>query len=99
MAKKGPEHERTRIPTLKALIKAGWNRKQIICPSADSADTEWRVPKTPSEATKREMGRSFDYFPVDIAIFDSTEHAGEYNHLFGIIEVFDCHSNFLLFSS
>lgn len=86
MAKKGPEHERTRIPTLKALIKAGWNRKQIICPSADSADTEWRVPKTPSEATKREMGRSFDYFPVDIAIFDSIEHAGEYDHLFGIIE-------------
>lgn len=86
MAKKGPEHELTRIPTLNALLKVGWDRKQIICPSDDSSDTEWRVPKTPHDATQRERKYSFEYYPVDMAIFDSPEHVGQYDHLFGIVE-------------
>ncbi len=47
---------------------------------------EWKVPKNPSEASKREMGRSFDYYPVDIALFDSSENCGDYRHIRIIIE-------------
>ena len=47
---------------------------------------EWKVPKNPSEASKRESGHSFDYYPVDIAIFDSVENCGDYRHLCIIIE-------------
>ena len=86
MAKSGPEHNLVRIPTLQALIQAGWKREQIICPSDDSRDIEWRVPQTPHDATQRELGRAFAYFPVDIAIFDREEHVGEYEHVFGFIE-------------
>ena len=48
------EHHLTRLPVLEKLIALGWERDQIICPSPDSDDTEWHVPKTPSEATNRE---------------------------------------------
>lgn len=47
---------------------------------------EWKIPKTPSEASKREKGNSFEYFPVDIAVFDSVENCGDYRHLLFIIE-------------
>ena len=49
-------------------------------------DNEWKIPKNPSEASKRESGHSFDYYPVDIAIFDSVENCGDYRHLCIIIE-------------
>ena len=80
------EHHLTRLPLLKELLKLGWERGQIICPSPDSTDTEWIVPKTPSEATKREGKNKFSGYPVDIAIFDSVENVGEYEHLVVIIE-------------
>lgn len=48
------EHHNVRLPLLGKLTDLGWLREQIICPSPDSDDREWRVPKTPSEATKRE---------------------------------------------
>ena len=53
------EHHLTRLPVLERLLLLGWEREQIICPSPNSDDTEWHVPKTPSEATNRESKRSF----------------------------------------
>lgn len=58
----------------------------MICPAPDSDDTEWRVPKTPSEATNREAGHSFKGFPVDVALFDAVENVGNYEHIVCIIE-------------
>lgn len=81
-----PEHDLVRLPVLKQLESKGWQRSAIICPSPDSADAEWRVPKTPSEATKRELGRSFAGYPVDLAIFDSPEHVGEWDHVLALFE-------------
>lgn len=86
MSRSGPEHELVRIPTLRALLEAGWSRDQIVCPSDDSGDSEWRVPRTPHDATLRELGRSFASWPVDLAIFDDGAHAGDWEHVFGIFE-------------
>ena len=47
------EHHLTRLPVLERLLLLGWEREQIICPSPNSDDTEWHVPKTPSEATNQ----------------------------------------------
>src|SRR5262249_535976 len=38
---------------------------------------QWMVPKTPSEATKRELRQTFKGFPCDIVLFDSTDHTPE----------------------
>lgn len=86
MKRTNPEDNLVRKPTLDKLIKLGWSRSSIICPSPDSQDSEWQVPKTPSEATKREAGRKFNGYPVDLVIFDSDEHAGEWDHVLGIFE-------------
>ena len=80
------EHHLTRLPVLENLLSLGWERGQIICPSPDSDDTEWHVPKTPSEATNREAKRSFKGYPVDIAIFDDVEFVNDYEHILAIIE-------------
>lgn len=80
------EHHLTRLPVLEKLIDLGWERLQIICPSPKSDDTEWYVPKTPSEATKREAKRKFKGFPVDIALFDSVDSVGDYEHVVVLIE-------------
>lgn len=80
------EHHLTRLPVLKSLLSLGWERGQVICPSPDSSDTEWHVPKTPSDAANRESKKSFKGFPVDIAVFDSIENVGEYEHIVVIIE-------------
>lgn len=80
------EHHLTRLPVLENLLSLGWERGQIICTSPDSDDTEWHVPKTPSEATNREAKRSFKGYPVDIAIFDDVEFVNDYEHILAIIE-------------
>lgn len=80
------EHHETRLPVLKALLELGWSRGQIICPSPDSSDKEWYVPKNPSNAANREAHKSFKGFPVDMALFDSVEYTGNFEHLIGIIE-------------
>ena len=80
------EHHATRIPILNTLLELGWERSQIICPSPDSDDVEWNVPKTPSEASKREARHKFAGYPVDIALFDSVEFVGNYEHLLAIVE-------------
>ena len=60
-----PEQKKVVGPIVAQLVEAGWNLDQIIF-----GKNEWRVPKSPSEATKREKHASFSGFPVDIAVFD-----------------------------
>lgn len=74
------EHTDVRLPLIDKLIKLGWDKNQL------QFEPEWRVPKTPSEASKRELGQSFKSFPTDVAIFDHPSHVGEYEHLQIIIE-------------
>lgn len=74
------EHSEVRIPVVKRLIELGWDENQI------QFSPEWRVPKTPSEASKREKGQSFKSYPVDIAIFDTASNSGNYQHLQIIVE-------------
>ncbi|EGR1174439.1 N-6 DNA methylase [Vibrio parahaemolyticus] len=74
------EHTEVRLPLIDQLIKLGWDKNQL------QYEPEWRVPKTPSEASKRELGQSFKSFPIDVAIFDHPSHVGDYEHLQIIIE-------------
>lgn len=77
----GPEHNQVRVPLVEALIDSGWSDAQIqVLP-------EWKVPKSPSEATKREGGQSFQGFPVDIAVFESEETAGLWEHVVMLFEL------------
>ena len=68
-------------PLVRKLVAAGWSKDQMIF-----GKKEWRVPKAPSEATKREKGRTFAGFPVDIAVFDSKETLGDPSHILFIVE-------------
>lgn len=79
--KDGPEQQLVVGPLVEMLIHNGWSIDQIVF-----GKKEWKIPKTPSEASKRELGNSYDYFPVDIAVFDSVETCGDYRHLLIVIE-------------
>lgn len=68
-------------PLVNRLISNGWKLEQIIF-----GKNEWKIPKHPSEASKREKGHSFDFFPVDIAVFDSAENCGDYRHILFVVE-------------
>src|SRR5262249_2593867 len=68
-------------PLVKYLVELGWELDQIIF-----GKKEWRVPKSPSEATKRQKRQSFDGFPVDVALFDSVKHCGDPRHIILFIE-------------
>jgi len=74
--KSGLEQQHVVGPTVELLVNRGWSLGQIVF-----GKNEWRVPKNPSEASKRESGVSFDGFPVDIAVFESVETCGDYRHL------------------
>jgi len=74
------EHTETRLPLISEFEKLGWNKNQILY------KPEWRVPKTPSEASKRESGQSYQGFPVDIAIFDNPSNLGNYENIIIIVE-------------
>lgn len=63
------EHHLTRLPVLERLLLLGWEREQIICPSPNSDDTEWHVPKTPSEATNRESKNNVEILHRSSYIF------------------------------
>ncbi len=54
-------------PLVEYLESTGWKLNQL-----QFGKREWRVPKTPSEASKRERRRAFDGFPVDIAVAHQT---------------------------
>lgn len=79
--KKIPEQQYVVGPLVARLMQLGWNVDQMIF-----GKQEWRVPKTPSEATKREKGRSFSGFPVDIAVFDDPKNCGDPAHLIFVVE-------------
>jgi type I restriction enzyme M protein len=76
-----PEQRIVVGPLVALLVAAGWSLEQIIFGKA-----EWRVPKSPSEATKREKRTSFQGFPVDIAVFDDPSRVGDPRHLLFLIE-------------
>lgn len=80
------EHHLVRLPLLDRLVELGWERDQVQCPSPDSDDREWRVPKNPSSAAQREKGSGYDGFPVDLAIFDDAANKGDYRHVKILIE-------------
>lgn len=63
----GPEHRDVRVPLVKDLLSVGWKGKQV------QWEPEWRVPKSPSEHSKREAGKTYKGFPVDVIIWESEE--------------------------
>ncbi len=76
-----PEQRDVVGPLVLYLIGQGWSIEQI-----QFGRREWRVPKNPSQATNRERGRSFEGFPVDVAVFDDPQNYGDYRHLLFIVE-------------
>jgi type I restriction enzyme M protein len=78
---KSPEQALVVGPLAKHLVSVGWQVSQMMF-----GKREWRVPKSPSEATKREKGESFDGFPCDITIFDSPKRIGDPKHVIAVIE-------------
>jgi type I restriction enzyme M protein len=79
--KKGPEQQKVVGPLVGHLVGLGWSASQIIF-----GKQEWRIPKSPSEATKREKNQSYAGFPVDIAVFDDESTIGDPHHLLFVIE-------------
>lgn len=71
----------TFVPTVAALHASGWAEGQI------QYQPEWRAPRTPSHASRREAGHSFDGYPADIVIFDSEDTSGEWEHLLILFEL------------
>ena len=55
------EHTQTRLPLINELEKLGWDKNQI------QFMPEWKVPKTPSDASKRESNQSFQGFSICIS--------------------------------
>jgi len=76
-----PEQQGVVGPVVERLCKVGWSLEQIVF-----GKSEWRVPKSPSEQTKREKGKTFLGFPVDIAVFDDPANTGDSRHLLFMIE-------------
>ncbi len=49
------------------LVRLGWLPEQL------RSRPQWRVPKTPSDANRREMNQSYQSFPCDIVIFKTAD--------------------------
>lgn len=79
--KQTPEQLTVVGPLVEYLRSVGWILDQMIF-----GKQEWRVPKSPSEATRREKGQSYAGFPVDIAVFDDSRTVGDPRHLLFMIE-------------
>lgn len=75
-----PEHTEVRLPLIEDLEHLGWKKDQM------QWEPEWRVPSTPSEASKREAGNSFSGFPTDLVIFDDVKYVGDPDHVLIIFE-------------
>lgn len=80
MAFIGPEHELVRLPVIEALRVLGWTERQL------QWQPEWRVPRTPSEATKREGNHSFASWPVDLVLFEDAEAPTDWQNVLGLFE-------------
>jgi type I restriction enzyme M protein len=76
-----PEQVLVVSPLVRYMCGLGWSLDQMMF-----GKREWRVPKNPSEASKREKNESYDGFPCDIAIFDSLDHNRNPRHLLVLIE-------------
>lgn len=76
----GPEHQKTRLPMIQKLKAAGWSEEQMRW------QPEWRVPKSPHDASAREAGKSFASWPVDLALFDDPSHTDDWQHVSVIFE-------------
>lgn len=79
--KETPEQQYVVGPLVEYLCSIGWSESQMVF-----GREEWRVPKSPSELTKREKRQSYAGFPVDIAVFDDARHLGDPRHLLFIVE-------------
>src|SRR5947199_10702347 len=79
--KAGREQHEVVGPLVALLVGYGWNLAQL-----QFGRKEWLVPKSPSQATKREKGQSFDGFPVDIVVFDSPKRAGYHANVLVSVE-------------
>lgn len=79
--KPSTEQQQVVGPLVHRLCKQGWKIEQIFF-----GKKEWRVPKSPSELTKREKCKRYAGFPVDIAVFDSVRNVGNPNHLLFVVE-------------
>ena len=79
--KDAPEQREVVGPLVVQLLDSGWSLDQIIF-----GKNEWRVPKSPSEATKREKHASFAGFPVDLAVFDDPKNLSDPRHLLLLVE-------------
>lgn len=79
--KSTPEQQLVVGPIVAHLIDLGWSLDQMIF-----GKKEWRVPKSPSEQTKREKGQSFEGFPVDVVMFDDAKNVGDPHHIVFLIE-------------
>ncbi|MDP1663446.1 MAG: N-6 DNA methylase [Phycisphaerales bacterium] len=77
----GPEQLRVVGPLVARLLENGWALDQMMF-----GRHEWRVPRSPSQATLRERAQSYQSNPVDIAVFDAAKHVGKPKHLAFIIE-------------
>lgn len=60
-----PEHNEVRLPLVEKLLALGWSPKQV------QWNPEWRVPRSPSEHSRREAGQHFQGFPVDVIVWES----------------------------
>lgn len=81
MALTGPEHEKVRLPIIAALRVLGWSERQL------QWSPEWRVPQSPSEATKREGGHGFQGWPVDLVLFEDPEAPLDWQNVLGLFEL------------
>ena len=79
--KGGPEQQLVVGPLVQRLMKAGWDLDQMMF-----GKREWLVPTSPSEASKREKGKSYKGFPMDIAVFESNALRGDYKSLVFAVE-------------
>ncbi|WP_217582927.1 N-6 DNA methylase [Microbacterium sp. GbtcB4] len=80
MALTGPEHQQVRLPVIEALRVLGWVDHQM------QWQPEWRVPKAPSEATKREGKHGFAGWPVDLVLFEDPEAPNDWQNVLAIFE-------------
>jgi type I restriction enzyme M protein len=62
------------------LLRLGWQGEQLRW------QPEWRVPRSPSDASKRDLGRRFEGFPTDLVIFDDPSNASDPDHVLIIFE-------------
>ena len=67
----GSEHNDVRLPLIDDLLGLGWAPDQL------QWEPEWRVPKTPSEHSRREAGHKYEGYPVDLMVWESGARRGE----------------------